>query len=76
MTDEVNVEANSMPQQPYSLSLLNQIKKAKVESKNTAYFIENSFKIFFESKLVTYLVDFVLVYCLALSIVILVNLIS
>ncbi len=75
MADQVNVETNSVSQHPNSVSLLNQIKKAKVESKNTAYFVGNSLKIFFGSELVSYLVNFVLVFCLAISIVIQINLV-
>jgi hypothetical protein len=57
MAAQVNVETNSVPQQPSSLSLLSQIKKAKVESKDTAQFIGNSLKIYFESELITFLVN-------------------
>jgi len=58
MAAQVNVETNSVPQQPNSLSFLSQIKKAKVESKDRAQFIGNSLKIYFESELNTYLVKF------------------
>ena len=59
-----------MSDQVNSVSLLSQIKKAKVESKNTAHFIGNSLKIFFGSELVTYFVNFLLGFCLLISIVI------
>ena len=58
MAAQVNVETNAIPQQPNSVSLVSQIKKAKVESKDTAHFIRNSLKIYFESDIITYLVNF------------------
>ena len=58
MAAQVNVETNTIPQQPNSVSLVSQIKKAKVESKDTAHFIGNSLKIFLESEIITYLLNF------------------